>query len=94
MDNGMATKKITITVYAEQLRAIRALVDECHAKSVSAFVQHAIAISLGDVAGWGALLTGVLKETGGPMTKAERAWADGVLAKRGHPAQVKRRRAA
>ncbi len=90
----MATKKITVTIDAEQLRAIRAIVDERHAKSVSAFVQHAIAISLSDVAGWGALLTGALKESGGPMTKAERAWADGVLAERGDPAQAKRRRAA
>jgi len=75
----MATKKVTITLDAAQLAAIRSLVEARSAKSVSAFVQHAVFVSLNDVAGWGALLAAGLDETGGPLTKAERRWADGLL---------------
>jgi Arc/MetJ-type ribon-helix-helix transcriptional regulator len=75
----MATKKVTVTLDVEQLAAIRSLVEARSTKSVSAFVQHAVAVSLDDVAGWGALLASALEQTGGPMTKAERRWADGVL---------------
>jgi Arc/MetJ-type ribon-helix-helix transcriptional regulator len=75
----MATKKVTVTLGADQLTAIRALVESHSTKSVSAFVQHAVAVSLDDVAGWGALLAGALERTGGPLTKEERRWADGVL---------------
>jgi Arc/MetJ-type ribon-helix-helix transcriptional regulator len=82
MDNGMATKKITITLEVEQYDAIRSLVDARTTKSVSAFVQHAVGVSLSDVAGWGALLAEALEQTGGPLTKAERHWADGVLSAR------------
>lgn len=81
MPIGMATKKVTVTLDTEQLAAIRALVEARSAKSVSAFVQHAVAVSLNDVAGWGALLASALDKTGGPITRAERAWADDVLLK-------------
>ena len=82
VDSGIATKKATITLEVEQHNAIRALVDARTAKSVSAFVQHAVGVSLNDVAGWGALLAEALEQTGGPLTKAERHWADGVLSAR------------
>ena len=49
------------------------------AATVSGFVAHAVSVSLDDVAGWGALLAEALCETGGPLTDAERAWADSVL---------------
>ena len=75
----MATKKVTVTLEADQLAAIRSLVDAQSTKSVSAFVQHAVAVSLNDVAGWGALLADALERMGGPLTNAERTWADGVL---------------
>jgi Arc/MetJ-type ribon-helix-helix transcriptional regulator len=81
MASGMATKKVTITLDADQLSAIRALVEAGSASSVSAFVQHAVAVSLNDVAGWGALLAAALEKTGGPITREERSWADGVLLK-------------
>ncbi len=77
----MATKKVTVTLEADQLAAIRALVEARCAASVSAFVQHAVAVSLNDVAGWGALLASALDDTGGPLTRAERAWADDLLLK-------------
>lgn len=76
---GMATVKATITLDEEDLKKIRALVAAGKAASISGFVQHAVATALHDVAGWGAILSGALEQTGGPLTKGERAWADGIL---------------
>jgi Arc/MetJ-type ribon-helix-helix transcriptional regulator len=76
---GMATTKVTITLDDEQLAAVRGLVQSGKAESVSAFVKHAVAVSLADVAGWGAMLALALKQTGGPLTAKERAWADSIL---------------
>ena len=76
---GMATKKVTITLEVEQVEQIRQLVASAHATSVSGFVQHAVAVALDDVAGWGAMLAQALEETGGPLTPEEEAWAEGVL---------------
>lgn len=80
---GMATTKVTITLDDEQVAAIRALVGSGKADSVSAFVKHAVSVSLADVAGWGAMLALALKQTGGPLTAKERAWADTILQRRG-----------
>jgi len=90
----MATKKVTVTLGVDQCNAIRSLVDARATKSVSAFVQHAVAVSLNDVAGWGALLAEALGQTGGPLTRAERSWADGVLLARGEKPPKKRTTAA
>ena len=90
----MATKKVTITLEAAQLAAVRALGASGGAKSVSAFVQHAVLVSLGDVAGWGALLAGALAQTGGPPTEAERRWADDILSERPAKTAKRRKRAA
>jgi Arc/MetJ-type ribon-helix-helix transcriptional regulator len=76
---GMASRKVTITLDEADLERIRRLVAAGTAANVSAFVQHAVAVSLDDVAGWGALLAEALRETGGPLTDEERAWADGLL---------------
>ena len=76
---GMATRKITITLDEVQLDQIRALVQARSATSVSGFVQHAVAVALDDVAGWGAMLAEALRQTGGALTDDERAWADDVL---------------
>jgi len=75
----MATKKVTVTLDEKQVERIRALVDAGSAQSVSGFVQHAVGVSLDDVAGWGALLAEALSETGGPLSEEERGWADGIL---------------
>ncbi len=56
-------------------------------------MQHAVATALHDVAGWGALLSGALEQTGGPLTKGERAWADGILGGTDQK-QTRKRRAA
>jgi Arc/MetJ-type ribon-helix-helix transcriptional regulator len=76
---GMAAKKVTITLAEEQLARIRALVEAGKAPSVSGFAQHAVGVALDDVAGWGALLAEALRDTGGPLSAEEKAWADEVL---------------
>lgn len=76
---GMATVKVTVTLEKEQLAAIRMLVDSDRVDSVSGFVQHAVRVSLADVAGWGAMLGAALEQTGGALTAKERAWADSIL---------------
>ena len=75
----MATRKVTVTLDEAQLEQIRALVHAGTAPSVSGFVQHAVAVALDDVAGWGAMLAEALRQTGGAITDDERAWADDVL---------------
>ena len=84
---GMATKKVTVTLDEEQLRRIHTLGESGQASSVSGFVQHAVGISLDEVAGWGALLAQALSETGGQPTPSEVAWADQAL---GVPGQNRR----
>jgi Arc/MetJ-type ribon-helix-helix transcriptional regulator len=76
---GMATSKITITLPDEQLTEIRDLVATGQAASVSAFVKHAVGVALHDAAGWREMLTDALRQTGGPLTKKEREWADSIL---------------
>lgn len=79
MVSGMATKKVTVTLDEAQVDRIRALVDSGSAPSVSGFVQHAVAVALDDVAGWGVALAEALRETGGRLSEEERAWADEIL---------------
>jgi Arc/MetJ-type ribon-helix-helix transcriptional regulator len=86
MVTGMATKKVTVTLDEAQVDQIRSLVDAGTASSVSGFVQHAVAVALDDVAGWGAMLAEALRRTGGVMSDEERAWADDVLATATPPA--------
>jgi len=76
---GMATKKITVTLDEAQVERIRSLVHRHSAPSVSGFVQHAVAVALDDVAGWGTMLADALRDTGGALSDDERAWADDVL---------------
>ncbi|MGH9187879.1 MAG: hypothetical protein ACRD0U_19050 [Acidimicrobiales bacterium] len=83
----MATKKVTVTLDEDQLNRIRGLVVAGKAQSVSGFVQHAVSVSLDDVAGWGALLAEALAHTGGDLTAEEREWADRIL---GTPKRGKR----
>jgi Arc/MetJ-type ribon-helix-helix transcriptional regulator len=86
MVSGMATKKVTVTLDEVQLDQIRSLVEAGTASSVSGFVQHAVAVALDDVAGWGAMLAEALGRTGGEMSNEERAWADDVLGTSSRPA--------
>lgn len=79
---GMATKKVTVTLDEEQLERVRRLVSSGKAPSVSGFVQHAVSVSLDDVAAWGAMLAEALNQTGGDLTADERVWADRILGRR------------
>jgi Arc/MetJ-type ribon-helix-helix transcriptional regulator len=76
---GMPTTKITITLPDEQIQAVRALVAAGQTTSVSAFVKHAVGIALFDAAGWRDMLREALLQTGGPLTRKERGWADQIL---------------
>jgi Arc/MetJ-type ribon-helix-helix transcriptional regulator len=82
----MATRKVTITLDETQLDQIRSLVQARTTPSVSGFVQHAVAVALDDIAGWGAMLAEALRQTGGTLTASERAWADDVLGASTRPA--------
>jgi hypothetical protein len=83
----MANRKVTITLDDGQLDAVRKLVDSGAAYSVSGFIQHAVGIALNDVAGWGILLGEALEQTGGPLTKRERAWAHAIV--KGRPTSLR-----
>lgn len=72
-------QKITITIPRRSVDAIRELIAEGKADSVSGFVTHAVQTSLDEVGGWAAMLAEALEETGGPLTAEERSWADEVL---------------
>jgi Arc/MetJ-type ribon-helix-helix transcriptional regulator len=76
---GMATTKLTITLEDEQLDEVRRLVKAGKAASVSGFVKHAVTVALHDAAGWRDMLQDALTRTGGPLTRAERDWADSVV---------------
>ena len=91
---GMATTKLTITLPEGQLDEVRRLVAAGKARSVSGFVTHAVGVAIHDAAGWTDMLHGALQETGGPLTRRERAWADALLSPRPSKARSRRKRAA
>lgn len=91
---GMATTKVTITLDNNQVDEIRALVAAGQAPNVSGFVKHAVRVALFDAAGWRQMLDEALQETGGPLTKKERAWADAHLGPKGQKSGSRRGRAA
>ena len=91
---GMATTKVTITLDNNQVDGIRALVAAGQAPSVSGFVKHAVRVALFDAAGWRQMLDEALQETGGPLTKKERAWADARLSPKAQKSGSRRGRAA
>ena len=96
--NGMvfslATTKITITLQDDQVQAIREYVAAGRSANISAFVQHAVGVALFDAAGWKEMLEDALQQTGGPLTKKERDWADGLLSPAGQKRGVRRGKAA
>ncbi len=79
MSGKANSQKVTVTLPTQAVAAIRELVAEGKADSVSGFVQHAVKTSLDDVTGWGAMLAKALEDAGWPMTPEEGAWADEVL---------------
>ena len=91
---GMATTKITITLEDDQVAEVRALVAAGGAASVSGFVKHAVGVALSDAAGWREMLEDALRQTGGPLMKKERAWADAILSAQGQKRVSRRGKAA
>ena len=78
MVNGMAMQKITITVEEATLERIREMVQAGTAKSVSGFVQHAVARSLDADQLLDEYLAAVIAK-GGPLTKPEIARIDDLF---------------
>lgn len=85
MENGMATTKLTITLDDDQFADVKRLVAAGRASSVSGFVRRAVETALHDAAGWEEMLNEALQASGGPLSRAEREWADDVL---GHKAKA------
>ena len=82
---GMETKaKITITLRPGILRDVRARVERGQARSVSAFIEHAVTAQLAADADFDELIDEMLAATGGPPTAAESESARRLLA--GSPA--------
>ena len=52
-----------------------------------------VGVALADAAGWREMLKDALHQTGGPLTKKERAWADAILSPR-QPGRSKKGKAA
>jgi len=90
MANGMATTKLTITLDDDQFEELKRFVAAGRATSVSGFVRHAVEVALNDAAGWSRMLHEALDASGGPMTTAERAWADDILGHAGSKAKKRR----
>lgn len=74
----MTVAKIAISLPESLVTHVRGEVRRGRATSVSAYVASAVAKQAenDDLA---AMLDEMLAASGGPMTRAERAWADGVL---------------
>jgi Arc/MetJ-type ribon-helix-helix transcriptional regulator len=91
---GMATTKITITLDNGQVEEIRELIASGRTPNVSAFVKHAVKIALFDAAGWREMLDEGLEQTGGPLTRKEREWADAILFSGHQPKRSRKGKAA
>lgn len=85
----MTTQKVAITVPEKTLASARRAVKAGRAQSLSAYVARALEHQsmIDDL---DSLLEELLKETGGPLTAAEKRWADSILS--GRPRTMKRRR--
>jgi hypothetical protein len=81
MINGMTMQKIAVTVPEETLASARRAVKAGRAESLSAYVSRAIEqkTMLDDL---DTLLEELLRESGGPVTPAEKRWADSILSAR------------
>jgi Arc/MetJ-type ribon-helix-helix transcriptional regulator len=73
------TTKVTVSLPDALVLAARAAVAERRAPSVSAYVAAALE-AYGDEHRAAAMIDDILERTGGPMTRAEQAWVDDLLA--------------
>lgn len=86
MMNGMETRvgrekkaKVAVTVAPEVLEQVRAAVAAGRARSVSAYVEHAVVAQLAAEADFDTMLTEMLAASGGEPTSQERAEARRLL---------------
>jgi hypothetical protein len=82
MIGSMTTQKIAITVPESTLASARRAVKAGRAESLSAYVSRALE-QQGMLDDLDSMLAELLSETGGPLTAAEKRWADSILAGRG-----------
>ena len=74
---GMTKAKIAVSLPAELVAAAKKAVTAGRAASVSGYVEAALAAYVAnDDDAW---IEDLLEETGGPMTEAERTWAEQAL---------------
>ncbi len=71
--------KIAVSMSPDLHRRVKEVVAERRSKSVSAYVEHAVAAQLASEAQFDVLVDEALAETGGPATQAERARARKLL---------------
>ena len=71
--------KLAITVSPALLEKIKSTVSSTRGKSVSAYIEHAVAAHMAAEADFDLLLAESLNESGGPPTPAERARARRLL---------------
>jgi hypothetical protein len=71
--------KLAISMSPTLLRKVKSVVARNRAKSVSAYIEHAVAAQLAAEADFDLLVAQTLEETGGPPTEAERAQARKLL---------------
>ena len=72
--------KIAVTIDADVLARVKSAVEAGEARSVSAYVEHAVASQLAAETSFDAMLAEMLEATGGPPTDEERAEARRLLA--------------
>ena len=75
--NGMERPKVkvAITVRPDVVDKVRAAVADGRARSVSAYIEHAVVCQLAAEADFDSMITEMLAATGGPPTRQERAAA-------------------
>ena len=72
--------KIAVTIDVDVLARVKSTVEAGEARSVSAYVEHAVVSQLAAEASFDAMLAEILEATGGPPTEEERATARRLLA--------------
>mgnify|MGYP001608936780 FL=1 len=71
--------KVAITLRPDVVERVRAAVDGGQARSVSAYIEHAVLGQLAAEAGFDSIIAEMLNDTGGPSTKGEQVEARRLL---------------
>lgn len=71
--------KLAISMSPALLKKVKAVASRGRAKSVSAYIEHAVAAQIAAEADFDLLMSAALADTGGPATTAERARARRLL---------------